>query len=380
MNVDVAVIGAGIAGAAAAYELAATHRVVLLEREDQPGYHTTGRSAALYTETYGAPIIRALTRASRPFLAAPPPGFAERALLSRRGAMFVATTGQDHLCEGLLADAIHPGTGAGLNEIGTTEALAHVPALDPQHVRRAFYNASAMDIDVHTLHQGFLRAFKARGGQLFASSPVSAISRRDRLWHVRVPAGEIRAGQVVNAAGAWADEVAAMADVRPVGIVPKRRTALVFDPAPAVDATSWPMVITVSEDCYFKPESGRLLASPADETPSPPCDAQPEEIDVALACDRVERWTTLRVARVQRKWAGLRCFVSDKAPVMGEDGSAPGFFWLAGQGGYGIMTAPALSRAVGAAVRGEEMPADLHALGADRAALAPRRLREALRG
>ena len=211
---------------------------------------------------------------------------------------------------------------------------------------------------------------------LFRSqAPVERLDRTGAAWRITTRAGQLTASVVVNAAGAWADEIAALAGVRPLGLVPKRRTALTFDAPPGTDARTWPMTCCIAETFYFKPDAGRILASPADETPSPPCDAQPEEIDVAHAIDRVERATALRVRRVARKWAGLRSFVSDKAPVAGRDDQAPDFFWLAGQGGYGIKTSPALARVIATQVRGESAPDDLMRAGVSFRDLSVERLR-----
>ena len=379
VEVDVAVIGAGIAGAAAAYEIAATHRCVLLERESHPGYHTTGRSAALYTENYGNAVIRALTIASRPFFERPPAGFAGQKLLHPRGVLWIATGGQDAICAEHLAAGRRPGGKPVVREIDLDEGFKRVPVLAREYLRRAFYEADAMDIDVHAIHQGFLGGFKARGGRLMTDAEVGGIVRDGGGWRLSTALGAIVARRVVDAAGAWADEVARLAGVTTVGLVPKRRTAFVFDPVMddpprTLDPSPWPMVCDVAEGFYFKPEAGGILVSPADETPSPPCDAQPEEIDVAEAVARFESATVLKVSRIVRKWAGLRSFVADKSPVAGEARDAPGFFWLAGQGGYGIMTSPALGRTIAALVRGEDIPKDIGQTGVDAESLSPHRL------
>ena len=369
--VDVAVIGAGIAGASAAYEIAQTHSVLLLEREDQPGYHTTGRSAALFTENYGNAPIRALTIATRGFLEAPPAGFADRPILTPRGVMFLATTGQDEACAHLLASAGSPDR---LREIEPADAIARVPIIRAEWLKRALYEPDAMDIDVHALHQGYLRGLRARGGQIQTAAEVTALRRDRGRWRVATRAGTVSAAKVVNAAGAWADEVAALAGARPIGLVPKRRTAFIIEPPAGIDPSPWPMICDADESFYFKPDAGRLLASPADATPSPPCDAQPEEIDVAVAVDRIETATTLSVRRIARKWAGLRSFVADGSTVVGESSNAPGFFWLAAQGGYGIQTSAAMARAAAAAVRGTGLEPALADRGITFATLGPGRL------
>jgi D-arginine dehydrogenase len=369
VTVDIAVIGAGIAGAGAAYELARTHRVIVLEREDQPGYHTTGRSAALFTENYGNAAMRALTIASRAFLEQPPDGFAATPILTPRGTMFIAPAGQAALCDGLIKEAGDPRR---LYDIDPRDALRRVPIVRPEWVARALYEPDARDIDVNALHQGYLRGMRARGGALKTGAEVRALAPQRGGWRVETAAGTIAAARVINAAGAWADVVAGLAGATPIGLVPKRRTAFIVD-CPT-DAASWPAVCDAAESFYFKPEAGRLLASPADATPSPPCDAQPEELDIAVAVDRIQEATTLEVRRIVRKWAGLRSFVADGTTVVGESASAPGFFWLAGQGGYGIQTSAAMARTAAAALRSEPIEAALAERGVSFDTLSPRRL------
>lgn len=374
---DVLVIGAGMAGASAAYELAAHGRVVLLEREEQPGYHATGRSAALYSQTYGHPTVRALTVASWEFYGNPPDGFAVAPLLTPRGVLLIGGDGQRASLAAALVDgrALTPS----VRGLDTATALALVPALRPERVAGAVLEPDAMDMDVHAIHQGYLRGLRARGGRLVTGAGVMALVRRDGVWTASSTAGEHAAPVVVNAAGAWADRVAALAGARTVGLQPKRRTAVTFDPvfedpALAGGMARWPMVIDVDEAFYVKPEGGRLLASPADETPSEPCDIQPEELDVAVAADRVESAFRLSVRRIGHRWAGLRSFVEDRVPVVGFAPDTPGFFWLAGQGGYGIQTAPAMARTAAALVVGGGLPAAVGAHGVTAAALAPERL------
>jgi D-arginine dehydrogenase len=376
---DVVVAGAGIVGASCALALAATHRVLLLETEAHPGYHTTGRSAALFEEAYGPPVIRKLTKASRDFLTSPPEGFAPVDLLSPRGSLFLSPEGRDAAADAALAEAL-PGTVA---EIPHAQAMALCPAIEPGWMKRALYSPDAMDMDVDAIHRGYLRAFKAAGGTLLCDAPATALDYANRTWRVETPKGTFQAPAFVDAAGAWADRLGAMAGAAPIGLVPKRRTAFVFETPYAADELGrWPMVIDIDETFYIKPEAGLLLASPADETPSEPCDAQPEEIDIAECAARVETATRLRVARIRRKWAGLRCFVADKCPVLGPDDALPGFHWAAAPGGYGIMTSPAVGRTVAAGVRGEDLPADIAACGVAWADVSCKRLavRETVRG
>jgi D-arginine dehydrogenase len=375
MAFDFVVIGAGMAGASAASFLAERGATLLLERESQPGYHTTGRSAALYSEAYGNAAIRALTTGARPFFTAPPSGFAEHPLLTPRGAMFIGRADQLAALDRTAAEAsaLQPS----IRRIDGEGARAICPVLRADYVAGAVLEPEAMDIDVHALHQGFLRGLRARGGQLASDAEVVGLDRASGAWRVRTQAGEFSGRVLVNAAGAWADEVARLAGAAPVGLVPKRRTAIVFAPPADCDISRWPLVVDVDETFYFKPDAGKLLGSPADETPSPPCDAQPEELDVALAVERIQQAAELPVARIERRWAGLRSFVADKTPAVGFDDGLDDFFWLAGQGGYGIQTAPALARLAAALIAGDGVPADLAALGVSERALHPSRCRSA---
>ncbi len=259
--------------------------------------------------------------------------------------------------------------------IDAAAAIARVPILRTDYVAGAFLEPHSKEVDVHGLHQGFLRGAKARGARIVVGAAAQAIERRNRLWSVSTPAGIFSAPLLINAAGAWADELAQAAGMRPLGLVAKRRTAFNL-PAPAgMNIQSWPLVNDVAEEFYFKPDAGQLFASPADATRSAPMDAQPDDIDVAIGVERLERATTLNVQRVSRAWAGLRTFAPDAAPVIGQDGAADGFFWLAGQGGYGIKTSPALSRACASLLRAGRLPDDLLQLGVSAADLSPQRLR-----
>jgi D-arginine dehydrogenase len=372
-NSDILVIGAGIAGASAAFELSRDARVTLLERESQPGYHTTGRSAALFTETYGNLVIRRLTSAGRAFFKDPPEGFGDHPLLTPRGTLLLAREDQLGSLEAALAQTRT--AAEAVRRLDAAEVLALNPAVRPGYAAAGLYEPSAEDIDVHALHTGYLRGLKARGGRLVTGAGVAGLAREGGVWVAGTRAGRFAAPVVVNAAGAWCDAVAALAGVRPVGLVPKRRTAFTFDPPEGLDPGPWPATIDIDETFYFKPDAGRILGSPADETPSAPCDAQPEELDVAIGVDRIETATRLTVRRLVNKWAGLRSFVADKTPVVGFDAGAEGFFWLAGQGGYGIQTSPALGRTVAALIVTGGLPEDLTARGLEKAMLAPDRLR-----
>ena len=337
-SADILVIGAGIAGASVADALAPSVRVIVLEQEERPGMHSTGRSAALFSETYGNQVIRSLSRASRAFLAGPPPEFCETPLIRPRGALYIA--GADRLEQ---LRALDVGAGS-FERLSGAEARARVPIVRPEAAAAALYEAGAMDIDVDALHQGFLRRLRRAGGQVVGEAPVTMLARTAGRWIATTPQGRFGAPIVVDAAGAWADRIAATAGLAPLGLQPKRRTAALVDGPADLDFTGWPLVIDVDETVYFKPDAGRLLISPADETDTEPGDAQPDDLDVAIAVDRLERTTTLAVRRVAHRWAGLRTFAPDRTPVCGFDPRADGFFWLAGQGGYGIQTAPALAR------------------------------------
>jgi D-arginine dehydrogenase len=369
---DVIILGAGIAGASAAYELAPTHRVLLLEREPQPGMHSTGRSAAIFSEIYGNAVIRALSRATRDFLFTPPQGFADAPLVTPRGTLFVAPPEQVAALRAMRDD---PDVAAGTDVIGPGEAVRRVPILRPEKVAEALYAPGDTDIDVNALHQGFLRGFKARGGTLICDVHIEALDRKGSIWRARTADTSYEAPVLVNAAGAWADPVADLAGAKRLGIMPKRRTVALLDPPAGHDIRTWPLTIDADETFYFKPDAGRLLLTPADETPSPPCDAQPEEFDIALAVDRFETMTTVSVRRIAHKWAGLRSFAPDRTPVVGFDPEASGFFWLAGQGGYGMQTSAAMARTAASLVRGENIPADIASEGITAAALSPARLR-----
>lgn len=347
---DFIVIGGGIAGASVAWRLAACGRVVLLEAESQPGYHATGRSAAMYDQAYGNATIRALTAASRQFLEAGGLPGVERPLLTPRGVMYVATPEQEPRLRRFHAD-IH--ALAPLAEIhGGEFARAQSPILRPGHISQCVWDPSASDLDVAALHAGWLRGLRERGGDLRCGQDVQQLERANGVWRVRTPGETYVAPCVVNAAGAWADEIAVRAGLAPLGLVPKRRTIAVVPLSPPVDAGRWPMTVDVAEQWYFKGEAGRVLVSPADATPVPPGDAWPDDVDVAVGIERFEAATDVVVRHVSRTWAGLRSFFADGSPVLGPDPRAPGLHWLAGLGGYGIQTSAAASLWVAAGIDG----------------------------
>lgn len=368
---DYVVIGGGIAGASAAYELAAHGEVLLLEREDVAGHHTTGRSAALYTEAWERGLLRSLTLSSHEFLANPPDGFVDHPVLSPLPVLMIGRSDQRHLVESLHAEAA---AFVDTTLIDGAEAREWCPLLRPGYVEVAAVEPGAQGIDVDVLHQGFLRGTRRRGGTVMLGNGVERIVRTAVGWTVRAGDLEVATPVVVNAAGAWCDVVGTMAGLNPIGLVPKRRTAFTFASPGDVDVTRLPMVVDVAEQFYFKPESGQIMGSLAEETPMEPHDVRPEEIDVALAIERIQGATTLEVGHVRRTWAGLRSFVPDGMPVVGEDPTAPGFFWLAGQGGVGIMTSPAMARAIAGLVTSGRIPRDLVERGVDQEALSVQRL------
>ena len=341
---DIVVVGAGIAGASVAAELAPDHRVALLEREARPGLHSTGRSAAVWEPGYGPPTIRALTRASGQFLAAG----GDVPFLRPRGVLLIARADQTARLEATAVEL-----GDIVERVDAAELRARVPLLRDGYAAAGLYGPRAADLDVDALHQHFLRRFRAEGGVLHTGAEVTGLARAGAGWRVETGAGAFSADVVVNAAGAWADALAALAGVAPVGLMPRRRSAALIAAPEGVATAGWPVVADIDEQFYLKPDAGQLLISPANADASPPCDAQPEELDIALAVDRIERAFDISVRRIAHKWAGLRSFVADGEPVAGFAPDAPGFFWLAGQGGYGIQTSPALARVAAALVRGE---------------------------
>jgi D-arginine dehydrogenase len=369
-SADFLVIGAGIAGASVAASLATRGSVVVLDAEEHAGYHTTGRSAALYSAIYGNGTIRALTRASRSFLFAPPDGFVSTPLVRPRPTLYFARSGKAHLLNIFRADA---DIAAATDLISASAARALVPVFKPGFVEAAAIEHESADIDVDALLQGFLRQTRQRGGQLLLGNGVQSIRRSDGRWVVRAGDHEIAAPVLVNASGAWGDEVAKLCGVRPVGLQPRRRTALLIETPQSLDSTNWPAAIDIEEQFYFKPDAGLLLLSPADEHLSAPCDAQPEELDIAIAVDRFEQATDVSVRQVKRSWAGLRVFSPDRTPVVGFDPKVPGFFWLVGQGGYGIQTSAAMARVAAALASGEPWPADIAAMGATADMVSPDR-------
>jgi D-arginine dehydrogenase len=370
---DIAIFGAGIAGASVAYQVAGQRSCVLIEREAQPGYHSTGRSAAMFIESYGPPAVRALTRASRAFYERPPSGWAEP-LLTPRGALHLAVRGQEALLERTRGELMN--TCPGLQILEPEAALEKVPCLRAEVMLGALFEPTAHDIDVHALHQGFLRGFRQREGVQRTEMTLERAARTGSAWELQFAGGEVlRARVVVDAAGAWADEIAATFGAAPIGLEPRRRTAFTFRAPEGIDVSGWPAVIGVDESYYFKPDAGRLLGSPANADPTTPHDVMPEELDVALGIHRIQEVTTFSIRRPESAWAGLRSFVRDGEIVVGWDDTCPGFFWLAAQGGYGIQSAAAASELAAALLMGLPVPRELRAHGVHPDALSPGRLR-----
>ncbi|WP_018237370.1 FAD-binding oxidoreductase [Ensifer sp. BR816] len=373
-NYNVAIIGGGIAGLSLAYFLSPHRSVVVLEREDALGYHSTGRSAAEFVLRYNAPEVCRLAAISKPFFDQPPQGFTEVPLLKRRGGVMIASSEKLARFEQILAEE-REATPA-IERLTVEEALARVPILKPGYAAAAFYDPNFWDIEVENLLQGYVRGARRNGCDILERREILAARHDGSGWSIETSAGEVSARIVVNAAGAWADPVAALFGVSPLGIVPHRRTAITVDLPANVDATSLPEINEIDEDFYMKHEGCRLLASPADATPCEPSDVQPEEIDVAWAAHYVEEATTVPVRRIFKSWAGLRSFSPDKLPVVGFARESPHFFWLAGQGGYGILTAPALG-ALGASLLAETPePEGFRCEGLDPARFDPRRFQK----
>lgn len=365
------VIGAGIAGASVAYWLAPHGRTMVLERESQPGYHSTGRSAAQYIATYGTPQVRALTLASRAFLDQPPAGFCEAPLLQQRATMTLGLQGQEPLLDEAWA-VLQSVTNTG-QRLTAAEACTLVPVLRRERLAGAILEPESYDMDVNALHQGYLRGVRQHGGNIVTGACADTITYRNGLWHVQTADSVYAAPVLVNAAGAWCDQVATLAGVQTIGLTPKRRSAFTFRAPQYVDSTRWPLVVAADHSFYFKPDAGMLLGSPANADPTHAQDVQPEELDIAIGVHHIEEATTLQV-RPAHTWAGLRSFVADGDLVGGYDPQSKGFFWVAAQGGYGIQTSAAMGEACATLIRGHNLPAHIARFGLTAAMLSPQRL------
>ncbi|MFT6435342.1 MAG: D-arginine dehydrogenase [Candidatus Azotimanducaceae bacterium] len=334
---DVIVIGAGIAGVSAAAQLSSYCKVLVLERESAAGYHATGRSAAAFAPAYGNEVVRNLTAAAEKFYTQPPEGFSEYALLTPRDSVFIANHNQQSVLSSMLIESSH------LASLTSAELVTRVPILNSAKLQGGAIDTTSGDLDVDAILQGFLRRFRNNGGQLVFNREVLQLARKNAVWQVSCDDGIFTAPTVVNAAGAWADHIATLAGANAVSVIPYRRSALLVDAPAEMDIKDWPLIIDAEENFYFKPEAGQLLISPADETESEACDAFPDDIDLAVAIDKVQSISHLEVSKINHSWAGLRTFAKDKTFVLGFDPTLSGFFWLAGQGGYGVQSAPTLA-------------------------------------
>lgn len=368
---DVVVIGGGIAGVSVAYELATDHTVLLLEMEPTLAHHATGRSAAMYLETYGGHQVRALTIASRHFLEHPPAGF-HSTLMTPRPLLQVARPGRGDVIDALFEQVRPLVTEAAV--VDAAEAARLCPILRPEAVAQGLYEPHAMELDVHALHQGYVAGLRARGGSIRRGCRVEHLEQTDAGWAIHATEGVVaRAPVVVNAAGAWSDRVAVAAGCRPVGLTPQRRTVFTIPADGLPTDPRLPLLYDADETFYVKPEGEQFLCSPADRTPCEPGDAKADPIAIARALDEIRDVTSLAARSVRTSWAGLRTFAPDEEFVVGRDPAAPGFCWLAGQGGYGIQTAPASARLAASLVRGEALPDDLARLGLEASQLSPAR-------
>ncbi|MCF8611573.1 FAD-binding oxidoreductase [Gordonia sp. HY285] len=368
---DVVVIGGGIAGVSIGYELAADRRVCLVEQEGTLAFHTTGRSAALYLETFGNASVRALTGASRAQLTDPPADF-DGPILASRPYLVFAREGRGDALTAFYDDVRRQAPAVEL--LSADDAVGLAPYLRRAAIEAALIDPASMDVDVHALHQGYVRGLRRRGGEIRTHAAVTALDRAHGVWTAAFGDGRtVRAPVVVDAAGAWADTVAECAGAAPIGVRPMVRTIFGVDAPEGLETSNLPVVNDLDDAFYIKPEANGLLCSPADETPSHPHDVRPGDLEIARAIDSINEVTDLRIRHVRSSWAGLRTFAPDRSPVVGFDPGVEGFFWFAGQGGYGIQMADGLARSGAAVFRGEGLPDDVVARGAQASALAPDR-------
>jgi D-arginine dehydrogenase len=368
---DFLVIGGGIAGYSAAYELSNCGSVIVLEAENAPGYHSTGRSAAVLSENYGPAIWSRLVTASRSFLEKPPEGFSEAPLITPRGALFLASGSEGPQLRRHADDLAERGVKTEV--MAPNDALRLCPVIRPEKFALALYEPDCLDIDTHALMSGYGRGIRRRGGVLVTNSRVERISREGVGWRLSTGSEEFVGGVVVNAAGGWVQEIARKAGFSYRNVVPFRRTAVTFDPPAGNDIKVWPMTFDVAETFYFKPEAGRIMVSPVDMAPSEPCDAQADELETAIAIDRIHTFTTMQVKTISHKWGGLRTFAPDHEPVIGPDPEAENFIWLAGQGGNGVMASQGAARLAASFAVRAAIPSDIASLGVAASDVSPAR-------
>lgn len=345
---DVVIIGAGIAGASLAAEIAPHCRVLIAEAEDRPGYHSTGRSAAFWAESYGGPKVQPLTTASGPWLRSPPPGYGDRSFLGPRGSLTLARADELPLLDAFEAD--FAGSGVRMERRERAELEAMLPGLSPDIVA-ATYEPDCQDIDVGGLHQAYLAVARRAGAAIALRSPLVQASHGPDGWTLTLGDQKVTAARLVNAAGAWADGIATRAGVRALGVQPFRRTVIQLRTSPPA-SPDLPLTLGVRGDYYFKPEGGRLWLSPHDETPEDPSDTAPDELDMAIAIDRFGQVVDWTIEAIEHRWAGQRSFAPDRLPLIGFAADSPDFFWFAGQGGFGIQTAPAAAKLAAAILLG----------------------------
>jgi len=354
-----------MAGFSAAAELAETHKVCVVEREPQAGYHSTGRSAATFVPSYGPASIQALAGASEAFFKSAPNDFAAAPLLSPRGEVMMVEPGDEaHITDG---------EASGLRLLPLDEFKRKVPLIRTDALVAALYDDNARDLDVDLLLQGYVKRFRARGGTVLTKTEVTGFTRHYGAWQVQTSNGDLSCAIVVNAAGAWATSIARLAGAQNIEITPKRRSAVLLDLPDSANVGQWPLCFGAGETFYFKPMGGRLMLSPADATPVEPHDAWADDTALAEAVEKFQNVIDFEVTHIGHTWGGLRSFAEDGNPVAGFDETVDNFFWLAGQGGYGIQTAPALSRLAAALINARQLPGDIAAQGLEQTAISPAR-------
>ncbi|PSJ40853.1 NAD(P)/FAD-dependent oxidoreductase [Allosphingosinicella deserti] len=373
---EILVIGGGIAGLSAAARLARHAKVTVIEGEEALGYHSSGRSVSFSHYGIGNSAVRGLTAWSRAFYEHQPEGFAETKIARTAPSLYLAREEQLPALEALRREMDRFTDAMLWVDEGQILDLCPVIRAGVEGVVRGILDPTGLKLDADALLQGYARVVRSAGSEILIGRRIVSVEHRGGRWHVASDAGERWSAPIlINAAGAWGDRLAEMAGVRPIGLAPKRRTIIVIDPPAGLDVAPWPFVHTAASDFYMLPEAGQLLVSPVDEIDDEPCDARPEDYDVALAAHQLEHYTSLSVSRIAHRWAGLRSFVADRVPTAGFDADAPGFFWLVGQGGYGLQTAPAMAAIVETLIGGGDWPEGLDAAGITAALVTPGRLR-----